>query len=117
MHPSRLGTFRRAAALFAWAALLATPVSGILACPMPTDVAASEMEHAEHAEHAPDPAHHIPGAPDSPCPDVAHCIVAAVPATSRIVDGTVTPAPRNVSTPRAAPSAPERAVEPPPPRA
>lgn len=117
---------RRSAALLAWVALLAIPVQGVLACPMPSDVAAVDVnagEHAEHAEHlqqaeqpAP-PSHHLPGTPDAPCEDLAHCAVAAIPMATRALESVQPPTLRALSAPHDAPSAPARAVEPPPPKA
>lgn len=124
-HPQ----LRRTAALLAWVGLLAMPARGIMACPMPAEAAVVEQDHSDHSDHAdhaghveqaeqvPEQSHHLPGAPDSPCVDLAHCAVAAVPIPTRALDAVRPPMLRTASPPRVAPSAPPRTVEPPPPRA
>jgi hypothetical protein len=119
---------RRTAALLAWVGLLAMPVRSVLACTMPGDVvevgqgSPAQGTHSEHAGHSmPNgesraPSHHVPGAPDAPCEDLAHCAVAAIPTATRALDPARAPTLRTLSPPRSAPAAPARAVEPPPPK-
>lgn len=127
---------RRAAALMAWAGLLALPAQTLAGCPMLetgsvtsaahlVPVTGADAEHGEYAEHA---GHAMPGAPreasDTPtapahqiCPDLAHCAVAAIPAPSALPTAATLPAVPLRLAALTAPRSAARAVEPRPPKA
>lgn len=130
---SRRHRLRVLAALLAWVSLLALPTRVLAECPMlgAGDVAAGHHVAGDsmpeaHETHGADGGPAVSGAPAAPdapapehtsCPDLAHCAVAAVPsphaqpAIARGVAGDlVMPVP-------AAPLAPARGIEPPPPKA
>jgi hypothetical protein len=126
-------SFRRIAALLAWAGVSALPLRTLAACPMlEPSAGAAVMHHAalvseadEHAGHDMTGMHtespEAPASPDAPthetCPDLAHCAVAAIPTPLAFAVEPTTPVVALRVEAQTAPLSVARALEPPPPKA
>lgn len=129
---------RLAAALLAWLGLLALPLRTIAACPMVevagvdaslhhgasvvTQISNEQVGHDEHAGHEmPDADDEAPSAPDAPahepCPDLAHCAVAAISPPLTLPAAPTVPVATLRIAALTAPMSVGRALEPPPPKA
>ena len=131
--PGLRSHIRRAAALLAWVGMLALPMRALAACPMIEDAESASASHHtvpvngvdEHAGHDMSaPAADAQSAPESPgdvpfepCPDLAHCAVAAIPSPLAAESAATSPAPALRIAAFTAPLSVARVLEPPPPKA